>query len=356
MSSAVILATAGYDHKIRFWEAPTGVCSRSIRYPDSQVNCLQITPDKQFLAAGGNPHVRLFEVGGNANPNPVVSYEGHTGNVMAVGFQHEGKWLYTGSEDGTVKIWDLRTPGCQRSFDNTASSSSASSSSSSTSNKSAVAPGGTSTAAAAAAATAPAPPQPHHAQQHVAINSVVLHPNQAELLTGDQEGRVRVWDLGSNRCIHETQPEGNIPVRSVTISNDASLIAAGNNEAHLYVWRTQEDSTGAYFAAPLHAEPLKAHARYLLKCVFSPDSQRLVTTSADKTAKLWNVGRWEVEHTLKDHQRWVWDAAFSADSSYLVTACSDHHPRLWDLRTGDLVRTYQGSNLAVTCVALNDQQ
>ena len=37
MSSAVILATAGYDHKIRFWEAPTGVCSRSLRYPDSQV-------------------------------------------------------------------------------------------------------------------------------------------------------------------------------------------------------------------------------------------------------------------------------------------------------------------------------
>lgn len=37
MSNSVILATAGYDHKIRFWEAPTGVCSRHLRYPDSQV-------------------------------------------------------------------------------------------------------------------------------------------------------------------------------------------------------------------------------------------------------------------------------------------------------------------------------
>lgn len=109
----------------------------------------------------------------------------------------------------------------------------------------------------------------------------------------------------------------------------------------------------------------KAHGRYLLKCAFSPDSQRLVTTSADKTARLWRVAAgpqapqappkpWECEQVLKEHQRWVWDAVFSADSSYLVTACSDHHPRLWDLRTGDLVRTYQGHNLAVTCVALND--
>ncbi|EWM28213.1 WD40 repeat containing protein [Nannochloropsis gaditana] len=336
MSSAVVLATAGYDHKIRFWEAPTGVCARSIRYPDSQVNCLQITPDKQFLAAGGNPHVRLFEVGGNANPNPVVSYEGHVGNVMAVGFQQDGKWLYTASEDGTVKLWDTRASGCQRTLENSTATSSSSS-------------GGGGGAGGASGSG-------HHHTSMVAVNSVVLHPNQAELVTGDQEGRVRVWDLGSNRCVHETLPEGSVPVRSVSVANDASLIAAGNNQANLYVWHYQEGSPDAYFSRPAHVQPVKTHARFLLKCAFSPDSQRLVTTSADKTAKLWNVRKWEVEHTLKDHQRWVWDAAFSADSSYLVTACSDHHPRLWDLRTGDLVRTYQGSNLAVTCVALNDAQ
>jgi hypothetical protein len=30
-----ILATAGYDHTIRFWEAPSGVCYRTIHYNDS---------------------------------------------------------------------------------------------------------------------------------------------------------------------------------------------------------------------------------------------------------------------------------------------------------------------------------
>jgi hypothetical protein len=33
---SVILATAGYDHKIRFWEAPSGICSRILKHPDSQ--------------------------------------------------------------------------------------------------------------------------------------------------------------------------------------------------------------------------------------------------------------------------------------------------------------------------------
>lgn len=38
----------------------------------------------------------------------VLHYESHLNNVTAVGFQCDGKWMYSGSEDGTVKIWDLR--------------------------------------------------------------------------------------------------------------------------------------------------------------------------------------------------------------------------------------------------------
>ena len=118
---SVVLATAGYDHIIRFWEAPTGVCLRMIKFGDSQINRLEITPDKQFIAAAGNPLIRLYEIqqSGNtalANNNPstsgeksahdpaVLTLEGHTGNVTSLGFQKDGRYLYTGSEDGTLKV------------------------------------------------------------------------------------------------------------------------------------------------------------------------------------------------------------------------------------------------------------
>ena len=38
----------------------------------------------------------------------VATFDGHTGNVTAVGFHCEGKWMVSGSEDGTLKIWDIR--------------------------------------------------------------------------------------------------------------------------------------------------------------------------------------------------------------------------------------------------------
>lgn len=134
--SQVILATAGYDHNIRFWEATSGICYRTLQFAESQVNKLEITSNKQFLAAAGNPQIRLFEVNSN-NPQAVANYDGHTGNVTAIGFQKDSKWMFSGSEDGTVKIWDLRAPGCQREY-----------------------------------------------ASRGAVNTVVLHPNQGELISG----------------------------------------------------------------------------------------------------------------------------------------------------------------------------
>ena len=38
----------------------------------------------------------------------VMDYDGISKNVTAVGFCDTGKWMYTGGEDGTARIWDLR--------------------------------------------------------------------------------------------------------------------------------------------------------------------------------------------------------------------------------------------------------
>jgi WD40 repeat protein len=126
-------------------QATSGICYRTLQYADSQVNKLEITPDKHYLAgthltsyrlrrfapanfcarsdrarlrtaAAGNPAIRLFEVNTN-NPQPITSFEGHTNNVTAVGFERDGRWMYSGSEDGTVKIWDLRASGFQREYE-----------------------------------------------------------------------------------------------------------------------------------------------------------------------------------------------------------------------------------------------
>ncbi|KAG8225654.1 hypothetical protein J437_LFUL010339 [Ladona fulva] len=83
----VILATGGYDHTIKLWQAHIGVCTRTAPHTDSQVNALEITPDKQLIAAAGYQHIRLYDVT-SSNPSPVLNYEGLSRNVTAVVKHH----------------------------------------------------------------------------------------------------------------------------------------------------------------------------------------------------------------------------------------------------------------------------
>jgi len=35
------------------------------------------------------------------------------------------------------------------------------------------------------------------------VNDVIIHPNQGELISCDQNGSIKIWDLGENACTHE---------------------------------------------------------------------------------------------------------------------------------------------------------
>jgi target of rapamycin complex subunit LST8 len=147
-----------------------------------QVNRLAISPDKRFLAAAGHSHVRLYDITSN-NPNPIHSFDGHTSNVTGVAFHLETKWMATSSEDGTVKIWDLRSPHVQRDF----------------------------------AHGAP-------------VSDIVVHPNQGDVISCDQAGCVKIWDLAENANTHTLIPEEDVPLRSVTVAHDGSMLIAGNDK------------------------------------------------------------------------------------------------------------------------------
>ncbi|KAI1200763.1 WD repeat-containing protein pop3 [Nemania serpens] len=334
---SVILCTAGYDHTIRFWEALSGICSRTIQHPDSQVNRLCISPDKRFLAAAGHNSIKLYDIK-STNPNALLTFEGHTGNITGVAFHCEGKWMVTSSEDGTVKVWETRSGAIQRSY--------------------------------------------NHGS---AANDVVIHPNQGEIISCDRGGSVRVWDLGENNCSHQLIPEEDVSVSSVTVASDGSLLCAANNAGNVFVWSLRQSDERTQLV-PL--TQFSAHKEYITRILLSPDVKKLATCSADHTAKIWSVpltdpdsaeipfmtngngthgtqqqmvanGDGETkpfpqEATLTGHQRWVWDCAFSADSAYLVTACSDHYARLWELGSQTVIRQYNGHHRGAVCVALND--
>jgi G protein beta subunit-like protein len=128
------------------------------------------------------------------------------------------------------------------------------------------------------------------------VNDVVIHPNQGELISCDQNGSIKIWDLGGNACTHELVPEEDVPMRSLSIASDGSLLVAGNNKGSVYVWKmlsTRASQLAATSLPVAKASPtgddvtwdlqpvtkIQAHSKYLLRTVLSPDVKFVVIIS-----------------------------------------------------------------------------
>jgi G protein beta subunit-like protein len=59
--------------------------------------------------------IRLFELGSN-NPQPLATFNGHKNNIVGLGFLQHNRLLYSGSEDGTLKLWDMRSASMCKDF------------------------------------------------------------------------------------------------------------------------------------------------------------------------------------------------------------------------------------------------
>ncbi|KAL1497225.1 hypothetical protein ABEB36_008221 [Hypothenemus hampei] len=309
----IILATGGYDHTIKLWDTNTGTYHRSYQHAESQVNALEITPDRKLLAAASYQHIYMYDLVAN-NPNSIINYEGTSKNVTCIGFQEDGRWMYSGGEDGRARIWDIRSKNaqCPKSFD---------------------------TCQGSGANLSP-------------INCAVLHPNQVELFIGDQGGTIYRWDLRSDN-IEQFIPENDVMILSIDISPDSTQMASVNNKGKAYIWSLTANVDSSTSLKPRHK--FEAHKRAALKCKYSPDSSMLITTSADQTARIWESDEYTLKQELtRDGQRWVWDGAWCADSSYVFTASSDSFARLWNVKSGHIGREYAGHQKAVTALAFRD--
>ncbi|KAF8747892.1 hypothetical protein RHS01_11188 [Rhizoctonia solani] len=221
----------------------------------------------------------------------VGPFQAHTDRVRLAVFSCDGMLIASGSDDCTIRVWDVCTGS----------------------------------------------PVASPFQGHIHwVLLVLFSPNSKRIVSGSQDKTVCIWSAvnGTLLCgpLH-----GHIGlVRSVTYSPNGTLIASASFDNTIRLW-CLDDGTPA-------ALPLQGHTSYVYSVVFSPDGTLLVSGSEDMTVCVWRVSDGlAVTTPFQGHTSGVTLVAVLADGTLAVSGSDDCTVRVWRIANGLLAAVIAGS-------------
>ncbi len=226
--------------------------------------------------------------------------------VTSVAFSPDGRFLATGRDDLTVKLWDVATGQEMRTLSG------------------------------------------HKSR----ITDVAFSPDGRLFASTSNERRVKLWDVATGQEARIILGEHTLGITSVDFAPDGKTLASGSHDNTIKLWDISTMlNTGA--ATGQEVRTLSGHTSGVISVAFSPDGRLLASGSNDKTIKLWDVATGQVAHTLSSHDKWVHCVSFSPDGQTLASGSDDGTIKLWDVKTGRVIRTLDGHTMGVASVAFS---
>jgi WD40 repeat protein len=260
------------------------------------VHSIAFSPDGELVAVGdSNGDIRLFQTKDEQQRSIL---RGHTKSlwVTSVAFSPNGRMILSCSLDHTVKLWNVQSGECLRTFEG-------------------------------------------HTNW---LWTVAFSPDGKTVASGGDDQTARLWDIatGESKILADHQGW----VWSVTFSPDGQFLATGSYDKTIRLWNV---STGQCL------EVLEGHENSVWSLAFSPDGQILASGSLDGTVKFWKICTGECLNTLKGHSKEVRSIAFSSDGQILASGSFDQTIRLWNAHTGEHLKTLKGHMNGIRILAFN---
>ena len=283
---------------------------------DGPVRCVAFSPDGKMLASGSDDQtVRVWDL---ATGQPVQTLPAFS-QVTSITFSPDGKTLASGAADRNICIWDLTT-GKPR-FMLWGHSQPVYSVSFSPDGKFLASGSSDSTIYLWDAGTGQ-PLQSLHAPQGI-IASVTFSPAGGAMASASADGTVCLWDLIHFRLLKTLQGHTKA-VESVSFSPDGKLLASGSDDQTIRIW---DSATGQGVQTIAALGPVTTIS-------FSPDGKTLASGALDKAIRLWDLTTGKPQFTLFGHSQPVYAVSFSPDGKSLASGSADNTIRFWDTATG----------------------
>jgi WD40 repeat protein len=248
----------------------------------------------------------------------------HAGNVFLVAYTKDGGQLFTGSQDGTVRLWEAETGRETRRFGTEV-----------------VPPNQTGGPVDAAA---------WMNYQNRVITAAAKSPDDELLATASQTGTLTLWDVGTGRQARQWKANPATGVFSLAFSPDRKLMVSIGYDQIVRLWDVAEAKEIRKFTVQANG-PRRIFFRggAAGSTAFAPDGATLYCAGMELNAGRYSniLKRWEVATgkelpSIKSPQSGFQSLAFAPDGKTIAWAANDAVIRLWDIATGKEIRAFGG--------------
>ena len=144
---------------------------------------------------------------------------------------------------------------------------------------------------------------------------------------------VQIWDAQSGTVMHVLQHGSQ--VTAIDFSPNGRLVVIAGSDGIAHIWEVSSGRRTTTLRA--HKGSFEAGGGTfgdIRHVAFSPDGGRVVTSSSDLTARIWDVEPGSAIAVLDGHDGVVNFAGFSPDGQRVVTASNDRTARVWNAASG----------------------
>jgi cytochrome c len=161
------------------------------------------------------------------------------------------------------------------------------------------------------------------------VKALAVSPDGAMLLSGSFDYSARGWSIADSAdkpLFRFDNVDG--AINAVAFAGDRFVVAGDAGILHILDAVTRK-----------RLARLDGHTAKINALAVSPDTKHVVSSSWDRTARIWSLARPEAAAVvLKGHRAPVNAAVFSADGKTVFTASADGQLRAFDTVTGELRR------------------
>jgi WD40 repeat protein len=255
---------------------------------------IAISPDERWIVTGGDDATaRLYDLTAPDPNDSVVQLLGHEESVIGALFSPDSRWLVTAGTDTTARVWDMSQP---------------------------------------ESLTAAKFVLRGHNDQ---IFTLDISPDSRWLVTGSRDNTAHLWDL---KAPDPTAATANYPLRSheddvlaAKFSPIGNLVATGSSDKTVRLWPI-------YYSFQGFPIVLRGHTSVVGDLAATSDWQWLASGSGDGTVRLWEVGGEQVGSdpiVVGQHRSAIYPIAISPDNRWLASGGQDANILLSDLQTLD---------------------